>query len=164
MILSRNMLKGVGEAASSPMMPQSAMILTTACPKPEVPSEDSQRECSGVIHSASPRRSRNTEPSSSPPSCMAKRPAPSIGSRSGPRAISSTSLRSIVCTKWPDYGSNKEVFKRSSLPVTEPTWLQVQLRWVGRVARTEDIRISKAVISKEFSKERVILLLQDNAS
>ena len=164
MILPRNLLKRVGEVASSPVMPQSAKILMTACPEPAVPLEDCQRECCRVIHSASPRRSRNTEPSSSPPSCMAKRPAPSIGSRSGPRAISSTSLRSITCTKRQDYVSNEEVVKRSSLPIIEPTLLQVQLRWVGRVARTEDIRISKAVISKEFSKERVILLLQDNAS
>ena len=65
-------------------MPQSAMILTTACPKPAVPLEDCQRECCRVIHSASPRRSRYTESSSFPPSCTAKRPGSSIGSRPGP--------------------------------------------------------------------------------
>ena len=60
--------------------------------------------------------------------------------------------------------SNEEVIKRSSLPITEPMLLQVQLRWVGHVTRTEDICISKAIIFSEFSKERVIVLLQEKAS
>ena len=42
------------------MMPQSARILTTACPKPVVPFEDCQREYGRVTRSASPQKSRYT--------------------------------------------------------------------------------------------------------
>ena len=65
------------------MMPQSARILTTACPKPAVPLEDCQREYGRVTGSSSPQRSRYTGPSSFPPSCTVQRPGFSIGSRSG---------------------------------------------------------------------------------
>ena len=65
------------------MMPQSARILTTACPKPAVPLEDYQREYGSVTRSASPQRSRYTGPSSFPPSCTVQRPGFSIGRRSG---------------------------------------------------------------------------------
>ena len=65
------------------MMPQSARILTTACPKPAVPLEDCQREYGRVMRSASPHRSRSTEPSSFPPSCTVLRPGFSFKSRSG---------------------------------------------------------------------------------
>ena len=51
------------------MMPQSARILTTACPKPAVPLEDCQREHGRATLSASPRNSRLTGPSSLSPSC-----------------------------------------------------------------------------------------------
>ena len=68
---------------SSPMMPQSARILTTACPKPAVPLEDCQREYGRATRSASPQRSRYIGPSSFPPSCTVQRPGFSIGSRSG---------------------------------------------------------------------------------
>ena len=63
-------------------MPQSARILTTACPKPTVPLEDCQREYGRVTRSASPQRSRYTGPSSFPPSCTLQRHGFSIGSRS----------------------------------------------------------------------------------
>ena len=69
--------------ASSPMMPQSARILTTACLQPAVPLEDCQRERGRATRSASPRSSRYTGPSSLPPSCTVQRPGFSIGSRSG---------------------------------------------------------------------------------
>ena len=65
------------------MMPQSARILTIACPKPAVPLEDCQREYGRVIRSASPQRSRYTGSSEFPPSCTVQRPGFSIGSRSG---------------------------------------------------------------------------------
>ena len=45
------------------MMPQSARILITACPKPTVSFEDCQREFGRVTQSASPQRSRYTGPS-----------------------------------------------------------------------------------------------------
>ena len=64
-------------------MPQSARILTTACPKPAVCLEDCQREYDIVIHPASPQQPRYTEPSSFPPSCLVQRLGFSIGSRSG---------------------------------------------------------------------------------
>ena len=76
------MVKGV-TLATLVMMPQSTRILTTACPKPAVPLEDCQREYGRVTHSASPQRSRYTEPTSFPPSCMVQRPGFSIESRSG---------------------------------------------------------------------------------
>ena len=69
--------------ASCPMMPRSARILTTACPKPAVSLEDCQREYGGDFRSASPRRSRYKESSSFPPSCTVQRPGFSTGSRSG---------------------------------------------------------------------------------
>ena len=65
------------------MMPESARILTTACPNQAVPLEGCQRECGKVIRSASPRRSRYTEPSSLPPFCTVRTPGFSTGSRSG---------------------------------------------------------------------------------
>ena len=54
-------------------MPQSARILTTACPKPAVPLEDCHREYGKATRSASPRSSRYTGPSSFPPSCTVQR-------------------------------------------------------------------------------------------
>ena len=42
------------QVASSPAMPQSAKILTTACPKPAVLLEDCHRECGIIIRSSSP--------------------------------------------------------------------------------------------------------------
>ena len=65
------------------MMPQSARILTTACPRAAVPFEDCQRKYGRVTRSASPQRSRYTGPSSFPLSCTVHRPGFSIGSRSG---------------------------------------------------------------------------------
>ena len=64
--------------APFPMMPQSARILTTACPRPTVPLEDCQREYSRATRSVSPRSSRFTGPSSLPPSCTVQRPGFSI--------------------------------------------------------------------------------------
>ena len=69
--------------ASSPMTPQSARILTTACSKLAVPLEDCQIEYGRATRSTSPRSSRYTGPSSLPPSCTVQRPGFSIGSRSG---------------------------------------------------------------------------------
>ena len=54
---------GTLRVALSRMMPQSARILTTVCPKPAVSLEDSQREYGRVIQSACPQRFRYTEPS-----------------------------------------------------------------------------------------------------
>ena len=64
-------------------MPQSARILTTACPNPAVSLEDCQREYGRVTCSTSPQKSRYMGPLSFTPSCMVQRPGFSIGSRSG---------------------------------------------------------------------------------
>ena len=69
--------------ALSPMMPQSARILITPCPRPAVPLEDFQREYGRAKRSTSPQRSRYTGQSSFPPSCTVQRPGLSIRSRSG---------------------------------------------------------------------------------
>ena len=62
-------------------MPQSARILTTACPKPAVPWEDRQRGYGRITRSASPQRSRYIGPSSFPPSCTGQKRVFSIGCR-----------------------------------------------------------------------------------
>ena len=49
------------------MTPQSARILTIACPKPAISLEDCHREYGRPTRSASPRRSGYTGPSSFPP-------------------------------------------------------------------------------------------------
>ena len=86
-------------------MPQSARILTTACPKPTIPLEDCQREYGKVTRSASPQRSKYTGPSSFPPSCTVQRPGFSIRSRSGywrgfTKAACAPSLASYGKTTW----------------------------------------------------------------
>ena len=131
------------------MMPQSARILTTACPKPAIPLEDCPREYGRVIHSAFPQRSRYTGPSSFPPSCTVQRPGFSIESRSGYlRGFTTACLRSILSIKWQDHVSNEEVLKRSSLPRLQSILLQLQLRWAGHDTRMEDICMPKAVFGK----------------
>ena len=57
--------------------------LTLACPKPEVPLEDCQREYSRVTRSTSSQRPSYTEPSPFSPSCTVQRPGFSLGSISG---------------------------------------------------------------------------------
>ena len=65
------------------MIPPVSKDLETACPKPEVPLVDCQREYGRVTRSAPPQRFRYTVPSSFPSSCTAQRRGFSIGSRSG---------------------------------------------------------------------------------
>ena len=125
--------------ASSWMMPQSARIFTIACPKQAVPSEDCQGEYSSDIHSASPRRSRHTGPSSFQPSCMVQETW--VLYRKKIRLVERLHqryLRSILGIRWQDYVSN-EVHKRASLHSLEFVLLQVQLRWAGHFTRMEDI-------------------------
>ena len=133
------------------MMPQSARILTTACPKPAVPFEDCRREYGRVTRSASPQRSTYTGPSSFPQEYSAEtwvlyRKQIRLLERFHQRC-----LRSILGIKWQDHVSNEEVLKRASLPSLESILLQVQLRWAGHVTRMEDVHTPKAVF---FSKLR----------
>ena len=93
-------------------MPQSARILTPACPKPAVPLEDCQQEYGRVIRSASPRRSRYTEPSSFP--LLLYGAHPWVLCRKQIRLLErfhQRRLRSILGIQWQDYVSNEEVLK-----------------------------------------------------
>ena len=100
--------------ASSPMMPQSARILSTAYPKPVVPLKDYQRECGRVTRSASPQRFNYTEPSSFSPSCTVQRPVFSIGSRSGYWS----DFTNAACT--PSSASNGKTTCRTKRSAREP--------------------------------------------
>ena len=139
------------------MMPQSARILTTACPKPTVPLEDCRRDYGKVTRSASLRRSRYTGPSSFPPSCTVQRPGFSVGGRSDywsgfTERFHQRCLRSILGIKWQDQVSSEEVLKRASLPSIQSILLQVQLRWAGHITRMEDIRMPKAVFLSKLQE------------
>ena len=118
-------------------------------PKPAVTLEDCQREYCRVNRTASPQRSRYTEPSLF---CTVQT---WVLYRNQFRLLDQfhqRCLRSILGVKWQDYLSNKEVLKRASLPSTEFILLQVQLRWAGHVKRMEDVRMPKAVFLSEFQE------------
>ena len=133
--------------ASSPMMPQLARILTTACPEPTVLLEDCQREYGRVTCSASPRSSGYSGSSSFPTSCTVQRHGFSIGSRSGYWS----GFANAVCT--PSLASKgKTTCERASLPSIESILLQVQLRWAGHVTRMEDVLMPKAVFFSELQE------------
>ena len=101
--------------ASSSVMPQSARILTTACPKPAIPLEDCQREYGKVTRSASPQRSKYTGPSSFPPSSTVQRPRFSVGSRSG----FLSGFNNAACA--PSLASNGKTTCRTKKSSREPT-------------------------------------------
>ena len=100
--------------ASSPMMPQSARILTPTCPKPAVPLEDCHRENGRVSCSTSPQRSRHTGPSSFPSSCTEQRPGFSIRSR----LDYWSSFTNAACA--PSSASNGKTTCRTKKPPREP--------------------------------------------
>ena len=137
------------------MMPQSARILTTACSKPAVPAEDWQREYGTVTCSASPQRSRYTEPLLFPPSCMVQRPG--FLCRKQIRLFEwfhHCRLHSILGNKWQDYVSNEEVLKRASLRSVESILLQVQLCWAGHITRMEDICLPQSSLLQGAPRKR----------
>ena len=137
------------------MMPQSARILATACPKPTVLLEDCQAGYGRVICSASPQRSRYTGPLSFPPSCTMQRPGFSIGSRSGYwSGFTNAACAPSLASKWQDHVSNEEILKRASLPNIESILLQVQLRGADHVTRMEDVRMPKAVVISELQERK----------
>ena len=110
-----------------------------------------QREFGRATRSASARRFRYKEPLSLPNSCIW------VLHRKQFRLLEwfrQRCSRSILGIKWQDYVSNKEVFKRASLPSIESIWLQVQLRWAGHVTRMEDVRMTKAVFFSQLQEGR----------
>ena len=134
------------------MMPQSARILTTACPKPTIPLEDCQRE-----------RGRVSLRLSTKIQVYGAVVVPTLlyGAetwvlyRKQIRLLErfhQHCLRSILGIKWQYYVSNEQVLKKASLPSVESILLQVQLRWAGHVPRMEDIHMPKAVFFSELQE------------
>ena len=129
---------------SSPMMLQSARILTTACQKPakRVWQSHSLRLSTKLqVHRAVvvPTLLYGEE------TWVLYRKQIRLLERLHQRC-----LRSILGIKWQDHVSNEEVLKKASLPSTESILLQVQLRWAGHVTRMEDVRMPKAVFYSEL--------------
>ena len=131
---------------SSPMMPQSAMILTTAIQNQQFLWKTVKES---MAESLVPPLHKDT--------CIQGR------SRSHPpvrcRDLGSLSeidhqhcLRSILGIKWQDHVSNEEVLKIASLPSIESILHQVQLRWTGQVTRMEDVGMPKAVFFSELQE------------
>ena len=131
------------------MMPQSARILTTTCPKPAVPLENSKR----VWQSHSLRLSTKIQ---------VNRAIAVHTHLFGAKTwvlywkqirllewFHQHCLHSILGIKWQHHLSNEEFLKRASLPNMESILPQVQLCWAGHVTRMEDVRMAKAVF---FSK------------
>ena len=135
-------------------MPQSARILTTACPKPAVPLEDCKRGYGRVWQSHSLRLSTKIHLYKAifVPTLLYGAETWALG-RKQIRLLErfhQRCLRSIRGFKWQDHVSNEEVLKRASLPCIESILLQVQLRWAGHITRMEDVRMPKAVFFSEI--------------
>ena len=133
-------------------MPQSARILTPACPKPAVPLDDCQREYgSHSLHLSTkiPVNRANIIPTLlyGAETWILYQKQIRLLERFHQRR-----LRSILGIKWQDHVSNEEVLKRASLPSIESILLQVQLYWVGHVTRMEDVCMPKAVFFSEFKE------------
>ena len=131
-------------------MPQSARILTTACPNPAVSLEDCQREYGRITRSAFPQRFRYTGPLY-PPSCTVQRPGFSIGSISG---YLSGFTNAACAPSWHQMArpSVERRNSQESQPAQHRVHLQVQLRWAGHVTKMEDVRMPKAVLFSKFQK------------
>ena len=70
-------------------------------------------------------------------------------------------LHSNLGIKWQDHMSGEEVLKRASLPSIKSILLQTQLRWAGHhVKKMEDVHMPKAVFFNE--KESMIVVLQES--
>ena len=134
------------------MMPQSARISTTACPKQAVPLGDSQRE----YDSHSLRLSTKLQVYRAVVVPTVLYGAESwVLSQKQIRLLKRfyrRCLRSILGIIWQDHVSNEEILKRASLPSIESTLLQVQLRWAGHVTKMEDVCMPKAVFFSELQE------------
>ena len=147
------------------MMPQSARILTTACPKPAVPLEDCQREFGRVTRFDSPQRSRYMVPSSFPPSCAVQRPGFSIGSRSGYWS----GFANAACA--PSLASNGKTTcrtKKSSKEPACPAWSLSCFRCSCAVLATSQgwktYACPKQSSSASSKKESAIMVLQESVT
>ena len=132
------------------MMPQSARIFTTACPKPAVPLEDCQREYDS--HSLRLSTKIQVYRTIVVPTLLYGAETWALY-REQIRLLErfhQRCLRSIFGIKWRDHVSNEEVLKRANLPSIESILLQVQLRWTGHITRMEDARMPKAVFFSEL--------------
>ena len=70
-------------------------------------------------------------------------------------------LRSNLGIKWQDHESNEEVLTRTCMPSIESILLQVQVQWAGHhVKKMEDVHMPKAVFFNE--KESMIVVLQES--
>ena len=146
------------------MIPQSARILTTACPKSAVPLEDCQREYDS--HSLHLTIKIQVYRAVVVPTLL-------YGAETWVlyrkqimllERFHQHCLRSILCIKWQDHVSDEEVLKRASLPSIESILLQGQLRRTGHVTRMEDIRMLKQSSSASSKKERAIVVLQESVT
>ena len=125
------------------MMPRSARILTTACPKPAVSLEDCQREYGwrlSLCFSAKIQVHRTVVI----PILLYRKQIKLLG------RVHQRCFRSILGMEWQDYVSDEEVRKKASLPSIDSILLQVQLRLAGHVSRTEDARMPKPVFFSEL--------------
>ena len=123
--------------------------MTTACPKPAVPSEDSQSEYS----SHSLRLSAKIQVYRAVVITTLLYGAETwVLYRKQIRLLQrfyQCCLRSILGIKWQDYVSNEEALREASLPSIKSILLQVQFHWAGHVARMEDVCMPKAVFFSE---------------
>ena len=147
------------------MMPQSARILTTACPKPAVPLEDCQREYGRVTRSASPQRSRYTGPSSSLSSCTVQRPGFSIRSRSGYWS----GFTNAACT--PSLASNgkttcrtKKSSREPACPALSPSCFRCSCTGLAKPQGWKTYACQKQSSSANSKKESAIVVFQESVT
>ena len=134
------------------MMPQSARILTTVCPKPTVPFGDCQREYGS--HSFHLSTKIQVYRAIIIPTLLYGAETwvlyrKQVGLLEW---FHQCCLRFILRIKWQDHMSNVEVLKRASLPTIESILLQVQLHWAGHITRMEDVCMPRAIFFSKLQK------------
>ena len=146
-------------------MPQSARILTTACPKPAVPLEDCQRKYGGVTRSASPQRSRYTGPSSFPPSCAVQRPWFSIGSRSGHwSGFTNAACASCFASNGKTTCQTKKSSRQPACQAYSPSCFRCSCAGLATSQGWKTFACPKQSSSDSSKKENAIVVLQESAT
>ena len=145
------------------MMPQSARIVTTACPKPAVSLEDRQKEFDRVTRSASPQRARYTQGRRrSHPSVRCR----DLGSLSeADQATGAVSPTLLALHSWHQMARPR--VERRSPQESQPAqhrvhFLQVQLRWAGHV--TKIYACPEQSSSARSKKKSAIVVLQESVT